>query len=835
MTTGNAASLHALSAERFAAGVQQGLRRQLAAPVAVGHCCRAAKGLDRYVIKRTTISGEPLMLVLVLEGVGAPNAVNWCEANLLKLFVHYARDDASGASLQKAGRAAFEQAHNEASGAAAETGLPSACMVTLCAVNSLRDEVTTCNVGASAAILTSRGRTSQLTDDHRIESSHNEQRRLHELGVHLQCAQDRHGQLVPPLRAWPQGVDPATGLVCARAIGTFGRGVDPRVISPVPTTSTLSVQAQGGDLLVCSDGVWNELLLPAVASLARTCPTPQAVATLVVERACSQRTSYSQTGFGMPEDDTTCVCVRIGPSAANSAAARKRRDLEAPAVESKSSRAAALFKRTSSNFLKRAWGMGGGALSHFPKQGLAGLGQTPCFTPSMSTPGTLTPHSEASMPPTIPPTPLHTNGGCSPATSPADDDELEQPGVGLQQGGTPHHPLHPPLRPAATVEVTVEEEDEEEEDEGMMMMDEDSEDSSSSGAALAVALPRAAHSMDDSSLVSPPMPPPALASGAVATPAGSAAYSSEEEVMIARLQGSFAALKIKTLLGEGGTAQVWHAEWAGTQVCVKVMRGCHQERNLQRFLSEIAIWRELRHPNVCSLLTATVHESRPSMVLEFMAGGSLDRLLHSSRDGFGDEVKDELEPSLVKRVVGEVAAGLAYLHAYGVMHRDVKSANVLLDETNHAKLTDFGVSTRSGRDEYTAETGTYRNMAPEVILHKPYDSKCDIYSFGILVWECLHRQVPFAGLAPLQAAFAVAMQFARPAIDLRPEFEAYEQLIVKCWDADPAVRPDMPTVVKITSDLLHAASADPSADPSSADEDIDEAEGEDNGLFALED
>ena len=70
MTTGNAASLHALSAERFAAGVQQGLRRQLAAPVAVGHCCRAAKGLDRYVIKRTTISGEPLMLVLCSRGLG---------------------------------------------------------------------------------------------------------------------------------------------------------------------------------------------------------------------------------------------------------------------------------------------------------------------------------------------------------------------------------------------------------------------------------------------------------------------------------------------------------------------------------------------------------------------------------------------------------------------------------------------------------------------------------------------------------------------------------------------------------------------------------------------
>ena len=102
---------------------------------------------------------------------------------------------------------------------------------------------------------------------------------------------------------------------------------------------------------------------------------------------------------------------------------------------------------------------------------------------------------------------------------------------------------------------------------------------------------------------------------------------------------------------------------------------------------------------------------------------------------------------------------------------------MLLDSSQHAKVTDFGISTTFGREDYTAETGTYRFMAPEVIVHKPYDYHCDVYSFGMVVWETLHGAVPFGNYQPLQAAFAVAMEGQRPDINLRKDLQCYEPLM----------------------------------------------------------
>ena len=154
----------------------------------------------------------------------------------------------------------------------------------------------------------------------------------------------------------------------------------------------------------------------------------------------------------------------------------------------------------------------------------------------------------------------------------------------------------------------------------------------------------------------------------------------------------------------------------------------------------------------------------------------------------------------------EVAQGVAYLHQSQVIHRDIKSANVLLDAHQHAKVTDFGISTRFALD-HTAETGTYRYMAPEVIAHQQYDYRCDVYSYGMLLWEIAHQQVPFRSQNALQAAFAVAMEQKRPPLSLSVALAGFGPVITACWQSSAEQRPDMDRVVQQLQVLDEAAAA----------------------------
>mmetsp|Transcript_18950 Transcript_18950/g.44110 ORF Transcript_18950/g.44110 Transcript_18950/m.44110 type:complete len:208 (-) Transcript_18950:690-1313(-) len=146
---------------------------------------------------------------------------------------------------------------------------------------------------------------------------------------------------------------------------------------------------------------------------------------------------------------------------------------------------------------------------------------------------------------------------------------------------------------------------------------------------------------------------------------------------------------------------------------------------------------------------------------------------------------------------------MAYLHSRNVIHRDLKPSNVLLTLDHRAKVSDFGMSVANTGQELTAETGTYRYMAPEVIRHESYSSNADVYSFGVVLWQLITREVPFATKTPIQAAFAVAEGHRPPIPASTPP--RLREIISACWDQDSHKRPSFTYIAMELADYARMA------------------------------
>jgi len=279
-------------------------------------------------------------------------------------------------------------------------------------------------------------------------------------------------------------------------------------------------------------------------------------------------------------------------------------------------------------------------------------------------------------------------------------------------------------------------------------------------------------------------------------------------------EGQFAQMELISVLGSGGYSTTWRAVTPQhAEVAVKIFRRSAYKdvHEIARLNLEMRVAQELVHPHIVTALGTLVlfsddHPSatdargpstsdharwshppvhHPALVLELMHGGSLsDRLHHSRADS------PPLQTPTRARIVHEVALGLAYLHERELVHRDIKTSNVLLSNDLRAKLCDFGVTTRFSQ-EHTADVGTTRYMAPEVLFGR-YNHLADIYSFGLLLWETLNGSVPFASMRPM-AAMLRLRQGQRPPCDKMCPASA--SLARRCWDASPPKRPAMPQII----------------------------------------
>lgn len=275
---------------------------------------------------------------------------------------------------------------------------------------------------------------------------------------------------------------------------------------------------------------------------------------------------------------------------------------------------------------------------------------------------------------------------------------------------------------------------------------------------------------------------------------------------------SLEEVQVGSMIAQGGFASVHHATWQCTPCALKkIFDPVLTEELKSEFENEVRMLRKLRHPNVVTLMAVCRMPPALSILTELVCGGSLFELLHGPtssrrRDSPGTE------PTMLLPLLRQAGAALAYLHAMMVVHRDIKSQNVLLTEGSRpaAKLCDFGLA-RMRSELCTGSmqwAGTAPYMAPELFAKRKYDETVDVFAFGTMVWEVVSVEIPHANLDPADIAHRVQTKEAAGLALQHSWPKTLKNLLKTALSVQQEKRPAMTSVVKdlegITRDFMEA-------------------------------
>jgi len=243
--------------------------------------------------------------------------------------------------------------------------------------------------------------------------------------------------------------------------------------------------------------------------------------------------------------------------------------------------------------------------------------------------------------------------------------------------------------------------------------------------------------------------------------------------------------EIRTLLGKGGMGAVYLAEdhSLGRQVALKILPPHLSEDSeiVARFAREARALAALRHPNLMHIYTVGEHEGRPYFAMEYVKGSTLKAALAKTT---------HLPVSRAVRTAAEMMAALDKVHEAGIVHRDVKPGNIIIDEDGRAVLMDFGLARRRQDARLTGDhtvLGTPQYMSPEQAESADVDCRADIYSLGIVLYEMLAGSPPFKG---------------------KTSFEVLRQHIESSVPAPSSLRPDVPAGLDVVLARAVAKSPD---------------------------